>query len=150
MAEEVPFREIAKGAMSGFMEPAFLVITNQAQWKDIWAKHSARRNPPPQLPAVDFDKESIVLVALGRKTSGGYSISVQRITPKKEGLVIEVTSREPAPGALTLQSLTAPFQIVAFESTGQKTRFLLNGKELPQPQKEKGNLSKSDEPSRKP
>ena len=106
-------RTIAKGAFSGYQQPAHLVITNETQWAEVWKKHSAQEKPARPLPKVDFDKETVLFVALGQKTSGGHSVEISRIADIAGKTAVFLSSRAPKPGGIQLQSLTAPFHIVA-------------------------------------
>ena len=112
-AEPVKLRTIAQGNFSGIQEAAQLVVTNTAQWTEIWAKHSAQRTTKEEPPAIDFEKESVLFVALGRKSSGGYKIEIFDMRQSDSKLEVLVKVRTPRPGGLSLQALTAPFHAVA-------------------------------------
>ncbi len=107
------FRTIGKGAFSAIQEPLQVIVTNQTQWAELWQKHSAQKLPPPPLPEIDFSKETVIFVGLGRKNTGGYAIQVTAIKCGEGKTEVVVATREPKPGGLNLQSLTAPFHIVA-------------------------------------
>lgn len=128
MGEVIEFREMAKGAMSGFNEPTRLVITNQAEWEKVWQKHNIRRTPVPEVPKVDFEKEMVLLVAMGMRNTGGYSIAIARIEKEEGRMVVHVDTKSPPPGAITLQALTAPFHVVAAKSRELPVVFKVDGK----------------------
>lgn len=107
------FKTIVKGAFSGIESPLQVVVTNKTQWAELWQKHTARMQPKPAAPEIDFDKQSVILVALGRKTRGGYSIEISDVHRSKDKTEITVTTKEPKPGDLTVDALTSPFHIVA-------------------------------------
>jgi hypothetical protein len=115
-------RTIAKGAFSAIQEPMELVITNKTQWEEIWKKQS-KRIPPEPAPAIDFDKETVLFVSMGRKNTGGYGISIESVRKADSGVVAKVLKKSPAPGAMTIQSLTAPFHIVAIPKGDGKVKF---------------------------
>ncbi len=95
-AEEAPrLKTLEKGNFSGIQEPLQLVVTNKAQWDELWAKHTAQKIPKTPAPEINFSKHSVLFVAAGRKNTGGYSVEitdVRRIGDKTEVLV---TSKEP-------------------------------------------------------
>src|SRR5688572_10830682 len=105
-------RTIAKGTFSGIQEPSELVITNKTQWREVWAK-SSKRVPPEPTPEIDFSKESILLVSMGKKNSGGYAVTIDSVERKGEIIIARVIRKSPPEGAITIQALTAPFHIVA-------------------------------------
>jgi hypothetical protein len=115
-------RVIAKGAFSAIQEPTSLVVTNETQWEELWRKHS-RQTPAPPAPKIDFSKETILFVCLGRKNSGGYHISVKGINHKDRVTVVEVETASPPKGSMSIQALTAPFEIVAAPKLEGKIEF---------------------------
>jgi hypothetical protein len=109
-AEEV--KTIGKGAFGAIDQPLQVVVTNKTQWTELWAKHTADKLPKPEPPEIDFNKNSVVFVSAGRKTTGGYTIEVSDVRRSKDKTEIVVTTKGPKEGALTIQALTAPFHIV--------------------------------------
>jgi hypothetical protein len=109
-AEEI--KTIGQGAFGAIDQPLQTVVTNKTQWAELWAKHTANKLPKPELPEIDFNKNSVVLVSAGRKTTGGYTIEITNVRRSKEKTEIVVTAKGPKEGALTIQALTAPFHIV--------------------------------------
>lgn len=122
-ADDGKLRTIAKGAFSGVQEQTFQVITNDAQWKDIWRKHSALKKPVTAAPEIDFDKESVVFAALGQKRTGGYAIEVVRVETAGAKTEVLLRTRAPAPGGFQLQALSAPFHIVAVPKISNPVEF---------------------------
>ncbi len=120
--KDLAMRTIAKGAFSAIQEPVELVVTNKSQWEDLWKKHS-KRAPAEPAPDVDFNKETVLFVSMGRKNSGGYSISIQSVEKAGSGWVAKVVKKSPQAGAMTIQALTAPFHIVTVPGTELKVRF---------------------------
>ena len=121
-AASLPLRTLGKGALSGIQEPAEEVIKDQAAWAKAWAKHAAK--PNETAPEIDFSKQMVVLVALGRKNTGGYSVQISKIEPVGDRLQISVVRTTPAPGAMTIQALTAPFHMVVVAKSDLKPKFV--------------------------
>jgi hypothetical protein len=65
------------------------------------------------LPKFDYSKQSLVLVALGQKSSSGYSIELyqQHATVKDNNLYLPVRIRQPEKGSFQAQVITSPCQI---------------------------------------
>src|SRR5688572_22708155 len=70
-ADTNAMRTIAKAAFSGIQEPCQVVITNAADWEKLWSRHNVKTEPKEPVPNVDFEKESVLVVAQGQKRSGG-------------------------------------------------------------------------------
>jgi hypothetical protein len=112
-AEPIKMRTIAKGGFSGFEKETHLVITNETQWTDTWKKLSLQQTPAKPFPKVDFEKETVLLAAMGQKRSGGYAIEITRVEEIAGKFAVTVAARAPKPGGMQLQAISAPFHIVA-------------------------------------
>lgn len=121
--ETIPFREIASGAFSGIQEPRTVAVTNLAQWRALWEQHSARKTPANPPPEIDFEKETVLFLAMGRRNTGGYSIRVEEIVRQGNEIVVRARTKSPPPGGFTIQALTAPFQIVAMDRMEAPIKF---------------------------
>ena len=122
-AAEKPLRTLSKGAFSGISEAKQEIIKDQEAWEKFWAKHNVAMKPSAQLPKVDFSKEMVIAVTLGKKTSGGYSIEIMAVEPTASALKIFIKRTSPAPGAIVITALTAPFHFVAVPKSDLKPQF---------------------------
>lgn len=117
-------RTLAKGAFSGITEATQRIIKDRETWGQLWARHSGFRSPPEPIPAVNFDKEMVIVVTLGRQRTGGYAIEITRVQADGKHLKIFVKRSAPPPGAMTIQALTAPFLMVAIPRSGLPPEFV--------------------------
>ena len=122
-SKNVKLRELAKGGFSGIQRPAQLVVTNKQQWEKVWTEHSAGRTPQP-LPEVNFEKETVIFVALGQKRTGGYTTKIDSAEKSGDKIIVHVSSKGPAKGAMTTQVITAPFATAAIESRESKVEII--------------------------
>lgn len=116
---------MAKGNFSGIQEPAQMVVTNATQWAEIWAKHSAQKRPAEPVPEIDFEKETVLFVALGQKRTGGYAVEIAEVKRMEGKVEVLVKTRKPKPGGFQLQALTAPFHAVAVPKISGAVKFNL-------------------------
>ena len=72
---------------SQLRQPEQLVIRDQAAWVNAWASLWPLGAPIAAPPNVDFNHEMIVLVALGERPTGGYSILVDSAASNADGLI---------------------------------------------------------------
>jgi hypothetical protein len=56
-----------------------------------------------------------IAVFAGSKRTGGYAVQVERIERQGDRLQVQARFTEPAPGAITIQVLTSPAQVVSIE-----------------------------------
>jgi len=106
----VTFQTVSKGYRSGAREPQQIVLRNQAEWSELWRKHSNELYSTP--PTVLFDQEIVVAVFLGEKNTGGYDITIVRAERNDDELVIHYQEKTPAPGSMLIQAFMQPFHIV--------------------------------------
>jgi len=123
-ADSLPVRTLARGALSGIQEPTQEVVKDKAAWEKLWARHNSRRPGEAPLPEVDFAKEMVVFVAMGRRTTGGYNIHITQVEPLGDKLRISVQRISPAHGTLAIQVITAPFEIAAVPKSDLQPEFI--------------------------
>lgn len=123
-ADTESFRTLAKGSFSGIHQAKHEIIQTDAAWEKFWAAHSVDARPAEKRPSVDFEKEMVVAVTMGRQRKGGFAIEIVRIEPKGDRLQIWVRHTAPKPGAMAIQALTAPFHFVATAKTDLKPEFI--------------------------
>lgn len=121
--EAPAMRTLFKGAFSGMQEPCQLVVTNKADWEALWGRHESRVEPKAKVPVVDFAKETVVVVALGRKNSGGHAVEITEVRNTGDGVEVLFKTKTPKPGGLSIQALTAPIHIVAAPKLEGKVSF---------------------------
>jgi hypothetical protein len=119
----VEFLSIIKGYRSGVREPLQVVIRSEAEWLELWRKHSNDLYTTP--PVVLFDQEIVAAIFLGEKPTGGYDVTIVRAERNGDELVIYYQEKAPAPGSIVTQAFMQPFHIVRFLSKdiGPKVTF---------------------------
>jgi hypothetical protein len=113
---------IASASTSGFTTPEQLVLRDQAVWQAAWSRlHEGMVAPP--LPAVDFAREMVVLLALGERSSGGHRIRFDGITVAGANATVRFTITEPGADCMTTQVMTAPVDVVRVPRAAGTVRF---------------------------
>jgi hypothetical protein len=97
---------------SGYREPQRLVIRSAAQWSQVWERITESYLPRPPAPTVNFDHEMVILVAMGQRPSGGYSIAVEGVYDAAGRLYAEVRERSPGASCGVTTALTQPVDAV--------------------------------------
>jgi hypothetical protein len=114
----ISFKTIVKGVRSGFRESSQTAIQTQAQWLDLWRKHTSISTNPAPPPTINFDKEIVAAVFLGEKPTGGYAVEIIAAELTDGSLNVFFQETAPTPGAIVTQSVTQPFDIVRIEVNG--------------------------------
>jgi len=101
-------RTIEKGDQSNIDETRQVLVRTDAEWTKLWQQHAANR-PRPQ---VDFSKEMVVGLFMGRP-SAGFSTAVISATAGNGALMVRYSETMPSARAVSAQVLTFPFHLVA-------------------------------------
>jgi hypothetical protein len=120
---ELPRRDLAKGAFSGIQDSQQHVIRTEAAWQKLWKQHAATRQPPPEPPTVNFDREMVIAAFMGLRRTGGFAVEIARVESAQKNLQITVVESSPPEGGMSLQALTAPFHIVAVPKSKLPEKF---------------------------
>lgn len=97
--------------MSGIDEPENFVVRDDEGWAKAWQRIQSRSRPVPPAPQVDFEREMIVVAALGRQRSGGFTIRVDRAYREGSATVVIVNAESPGEGCIVTNALTSPVDI---------------------------------------
>ncbi|MGI8510699.1 MAG: protease complex subunit PrcB family protein [Gemmatimonadaceae bacterium] len=107
---------------SGFMEGEELVIRSDAELTAAW-KNVHAGIPGNPAPAIDLAHNMVVLLALGQRRTGGYTVRFDNITRDGTGAVVHYTVTSPGPGCMTTQMITSPIDVVSVPSVAGAVRF---------------------------
>lgn len=105
-------------ANQAIREPRRQLVETQAEWEAVWAESSADVLPQPPAPAVDLSDHVLVVLAMGGRPTGGYSISAESLSQRGADLWLTVVERSPGPGCIVTQATTAPLTVVLVPRTG--------------------------------
>ena len=64
----------------------------------------------------DIEKSNFILLNMGEKNSGGFSISVESVIEKENSIEVKVKQTEPSPGDMVTLAFTYPICIVKVNS----------------------------------
>jgi hypothetical protein len=96
---------------SGIDERKQFILRNAEQWAAAWRLIHGRSRPIPPEPVVEFVWEMVVVAALGRQRSGGFTIRVDRAYLEGSTTVIIVREEAPAEGCIVADAVTSPLDI---------------------------------------
>lgn len=119
----VAWRFLAKGFESRIEQPRREVIRNAADWRKFWTRHIPA-NATNKPPVVDFNKEMVAAVMMGRQKTGAHDIEIVRVDTIKKRTRILVTEYEPLPGARPRKGGTVPFEMIAIPKSEAKPQFV--------------------------
>ena len=66
---------------------------------------------------VDFSTKRVVLLDLGQRNTGGYSIATSEIQEFNDHVIVQVTVTKPGSTCAVTQAFTSPFEFIEVQST---------------------------------
>ncbi len=123
--EQLAWETIASGSQAtGVEAPRFELITDQQQLVSFWTRVHATQLQAPPLPNVTFERETLIAIFQGQKSTGGYSVQARRVVEERGELYVDVAFTEPAQDALTTQALTSPWTLVRVLRAGYEVAWI--------------------------
>lgn len=117
-----PLSRLYSAATSGFVEPAELPLRDRAALDGAWRTlHDGIPGNPA--PAIDFASRMVVLVAIGPRNTGGYTVRVDAVTSDGSKATVQYTVTSPGPSCMTTQALTSPVDVVSVARLDGAVRF---------------------------
>ncbi len=108
------FASVAQTSHSGFFEPRRQAVRGQDEWTRIWQGFHAGQSSVPELPAIDFARETVVLAAAGTQSSGCFGVEIEGVTLERNRRVeIDVVETVPGPNCVCTAALTQPAHLVS-------------------------------------
>ena len=104
------FTEVDRGFNATVTTASVRAAVTTAQLSEIYRLLYGNQTPMPT--PVTLNRETAVAVFMGQRTSGGYSISVERISTSGSTLNVVVSLKAPGAGMMTTQALTSPWVLV--------------------------------------
>src|SRR4051794_8109026 len=95
----VSFSTVDKGTTSGFMAPQEMFVSSLKEWTDLWTTRLGSTGEKRLHPGIDFDRDVVIVAALGTKNTGGYTIEITRIVKTKTDIQVFVKRTAPPEGS---------------------------------------------------
>ncbi len=109
--------------VSGYDRPARLVITNSRDFAGAWERAFAAGTVPPR-PNVDFDRNIVVIAALGARGASDASFEVAGAKLSGGKLLVEVRTRIAGAHCGVAQMPITPADIVKLPRVSSRASFV--------------------------
>jgi hypothetical protein len=73
-------------------------------------------NLKDKISSNDIQNSNFIVLNMGEKTTGGYSIGIENIVETDKNVIITVKETNPEPGSMVIQAFTTPFCVVKINS----------------------------------
>lgn len=108
---------------SGIADSARVVVDDAAEWSQTWSTIWRYHSPEPPLPQIDFAQETVVVAALGTRSSGGYAIYVDSAYQHSDHVEVVVRKESPGGHCAVTAAITQPVDAARIPATGLPLRF---------------------------
>lgn len=119
--KKLPLRTISHLSNSLVLEPRKVIIRDEAAYQQLWRLHHPNQS---EAPAVNFNDEMVVAIFLGEQATGGYDVTIDKVTESAQGIQVSYAVTRPNPDEMVIQILTAPTHWVAIKKTDATVHFL--------------------------
>ncbi len=114
---------VVNAATSVFPYPATLVIRDEASWENLWGQMNANVSPAPPLPAVDFNRELVVLAATGTRPNEDYWVAIDGATESGAAVTVDVIMTSPGSDCAPWPIVTSRAYIASIPTTDKPVHF---------------------------
>ncbi|HEU4615317.1 MAG TPA: protease complex subunit PrcB family protein [Kofleriaceae bacterium] len=108
---------------SGLDDAVRTVVRDSAQWNALWQTIARPFYPAPPMPQVDFDRDMVVVAALGARPSSGYDIVIEGAQQDTSSIEIALRTSSPAPGCPVTAAITQPVDLATIPTSPRPVRF---------------------------
>ncbi len=100
-----------------------IIVEDTAAWSGVWRSITGLRAQSP-VPVVDFVRETIAVASMGRRSRGGYTISIESAGMIGDTVLLAVTERIPDRTCGTTGARSAPVAIARVARPHARIRFV--------------------------
>ena len=117
---QTDYRIVSRGSYSKYEYPEEIVLLNSNELRKLsFSMYSNYNN----MPSVDFSKEIALAVFNGQSSTGGYSISFDKIEEGSDSIKATIIRSSPGSGCNVTTAVTSPFEIIAIKKTDKPIVF---------------------------
>ena len=82
----------------------------------------------PEPPPVDWNRDEVVVIALGPRSSTGYSLQIQRVVERNRGIYVYAHERTPSLGEPVTPRITYPYRVLSMHGEAKPVYVKLEGR----------------------
>lgn len=126
-SRSVPFERLHSGVNSGYTQLSEFVLQDDLELTRRW-RGVLQGSPEATKPNVNFDKSTVVLVAIGARNTGGHSVHIDSVlttaTATRPGITtVFYTVTSPGARCMSMQMLTSPIEVISLDRVQGEVRF---------------------------
>lgn len=104
-----PLTPVTESLSCGLRWPGRLVVRDTATWRWLWTQTQRCHMEPSDLPPIDFEREMVIVAALGQRPHTGFGIAIDSAVLRGDELRIVITRlRQACDCPFVGQAVTSP------------------------------------------
>ncbi len=126
----VEFRTVVKVGMSSHREKQNYVITNAADWANLWNRAFEASSTIPPLPEIDFTERMVIAVFRGTTPDPCHDVKFTKLIETEGALKVHAREKLPGRRCGCVAAIGAPFHIIEIPKTSKAVVFKLKEKTI--------------------
>jgi hypothetical protein len=119
----VPFNTVHKEQSTGIRTRRAEVISRADLWAQAWEEIVANRSPKPLVPIVDFERNIVILAALGETADACKSIAIESVERRNGELLVSIKETRPPASCVCPPVTVQPVHVVSVPRAATGARF---------------------------
>jgi len=119
----VPFEVLLESNFSSVSDKRHLLIKNSEDYQKLMSEVYANLDQMPRIPDADFTKNYIIAVFMGPRSTGGYSVSIDKIKESSSRITVYTVENSPGKNCVVTQGESRPYIIVRIPKIDKEVKF---------------------------
>lgn len=119
----VSFEVVLESSFSSVSDKRQVVIRNNEDYQKLLNEVYKDLDQMPRFPDADFTRNSIIAVFSGPKSTGGYSVSVDKIKESSGKITVNVIETAPGKNCKVTEMESRPYIIVRIPKADKDVKF---------------------------
>lgn len=109
--DQINFSAFRTGTNSRIQTQGMFDFSSEGEFQSYWSR-STGQSPAAAPRGVDWSRQKIVAIHLGRRPTGGYSVLVTKVERQVSFAMISAVERKPLPGQYVSEGETSPYVLL--------------------------------------
>lgn len=102
------------------------VFHSRGAFARMLAANMPGRAPSP--PRLNWDRDQVVVIALGPRSSTGYALRIQRVVERRRGIYVYAHEQTPSLGEPVTARVTYPYRVLTMHGSAKPVYVKLEGR----------------------
>ena len=119
----VPFVTVHKEQSTGIKTRRAEIISRADLWAQAWEEIVSNRSPKPPVPVVDFERNIVILAALGETGDACKSVAIENVERRSGELQVSIKETRPPMSCVCPPVTVQPVHVVSVPRAATGAQF---------------------------